>query len=583
MALVFLIIFSNIFVLLQPRKVEATIPVFDKSNMGYNIGDATTQKISLGDQIKNTIESTLQTITLKLLEVKEYILDTLAWTAAQVIIDKFTDSLVMWIQSGFQGSPMFVTNPERFLAGVANDVSGAFIDEFNLEFLCTSLGEINLDLSFFFPGTSRSKYNCTFSDIVENFKNLGIKFNINVDITQENIVREYQKDFRNGGWPMWLAMAQPENNPDARLLQATEDVWSMSEEKKEEERQTIQRGKGFLGLRVCARWESGGNVDTSEEGLTSQEIYNRANSSATKCIEWKTTTPGAIIEEQLSNAVGSDLSRLHLADEINEVIGALAVALVGWVVTGGSTNDSGLLGYEPQADNRQKNRNREQKKNTETIRQKTDIIAETDEMKKWETMYRDATEDQWESLRDTLTALKNIKTKLECINDHLTTASSAACDSIDQNDIIITNKIAASTANNIADITDRIQRLEGEAMITSTTASVAIAVSDKVFKILSDFNAELLLAATREEINDVKDKYCYAYDKSKNNGAVCETEILPPPQAPKITNYSTHSKDEAEKAVAKNTDIRIRMDDILTKYECVLNGYTGVIDAKCKE
>ncbi|MEK9186032.1 MAG: hypothetical protein AAB885_00410, partial [Patescibacteria group bacterium] len=324
--------------------------------------------------------------------LKESTFDGIGWMAANVIIDKFADSLVAWIQSGFEGSPMFVTNLDRFLGDVGNNISGGFIDAYNLEFLCAPLGELNLDLSFFFPGTSRSKYNCTFSDIAENFKNMGIKFNLNVNITQENIVREYQKDFRNGGWPMWLAMARPENNPDARLLQATEDVWNRSEEKKEEERQNLQMGKGFLGVITCVR-------------------YRDQGSGKRECLEFKRTTPGSTVQDMLDKTLNKDVQRLQVADEIDEIIGALASQLINWVVTGGS-GGSGLLGYSPQADARQRNVTLQQKENREILQRKADVIAETDDMRKWNSMYADAVKNQWEYLYGAKIELEDIKSKL---------------------------------------------------------------------------------------------------------------------------------------------------------------------------
>lgn len=526
LVLILLIILSNAFVLLMPKKTKALdvvsapgVEALQTVNMGFMTDQVATSKVSLGQHIINTASNISNAVSGKLLETKEYVLDGLAWTAANIIIDKFADNMVTWIQSGFEGSPMFVTNPGRFLAGVGNDISGNFIDELNLEFLCEPLGELNLDLSFFFPGTSRSKYNCTFSDIVENFKNMGIKFNVNVNITQENIVREYQKDFRSGGWPMWLAMARPENNPDGRLLQATEEVWSMSEEKKEEERQTIQTGRGFLGMKVCLR-------------------YQEKSAGAKKCLEWKTTTPGSIVQGQLDKTLNKDVERLQVADEIDEIIGALAGQLINWVVTGGNGN-SGLLGYSPQADNRQRESERKQRENREILQRKTDVIVETDDMRKWNSVHADAAKNQWGYLYDA-------KIKLEEIKNNLPSGS-----------VIIVNNLS---------IEDQIRLIENEMILASTTALSAVAVEDKISSLLKDFNEKVLLASTKEEIDAIKDKYCYSYNKSDGKGIVCETENLPSPQPPKVTKYESFGKKMAEKAVAESDKVRQRMNDLIAQY-----------------
>lgn len=496
--IIFLVCVS-FFVFFLPQKIDAAITVFDPWN--FSVNSVTAKQTTLN------------------VAGKEFALDALGWMAANVIIDKFADSLVAWIQSGFEGSPMFVTNLGGFLGGVGNNISGAFIDAYNLEFLCAPLGETNLDLSFFFPGTSRSKYNCTFSDVVENFKNRGTKININVNITQENIVREYQKDFRSGGWPMWLAMAQPQNNPHGRLLNAANDIYSQSEKKKEEERQNLQMGRGFLGVMACVR-------------------YRNSGSGKEECIEYKRTTPGSSVQNMLDKTLNKDVERLQVADEIDEIIGALASQLISWVVTGGS-GGSGLLGYSSQADTRQRNITLQQKENREVLQRKADVIAETDDIRKWNSVYAEATEDQWGYLYDA-------KIRLEEIKNNLPSGS-----------VIIVNNVSTE---------DQIRLIENEMALASTTAMAAAALDDKVSGLLREFNEKVLLASTKGEIDALKDKYCYSYIKSDGKGVVCETENLPSPQLPKVTKYESFGKKAAERMVVESNNVRQRMDDLITQY-----------------
>ena len=148
------------------------------------------------------------------LTVKEYILDPLAWTAANVIIDQFGDALVDWIRNGFEGSPMFLSDPEGFFRDTANQFSGAIIDALDMEWLCDPLGKLRLNIDFFFPGTNRAKYACTFNDIADTIgsyadrDDLSDWININVNVHERNIVRAYGSDYRNGGFLMWLFTAQ---------------------------------------------------------------------------------------------------------------------------------------------------------------------------------------------------------------------------------------------------------------------------------------------------------------------------------------------------------------------------------------
>src|ERR1039458_7446482 len=59
--------------------------------------------------------------------LKEYVLDPLAWAVAKGLLQNMTDSTVKWINSGFQGSPAFVQNPEKFFRSIGDNIAGNFI------------------------------------------------------------------------------------------------------------------------------------------------------------------------------------------------------------------------------------------------------------------------------------------------------------------------------------------------------------------------------------------------------------------------------------------------------------------------
>ena len=82
--------------------------------------------------------------------LKEYVLDPLFWTMANVVIDQFGDAIVDWIRNGFEGSPMFLSDPEGFFRDTANQASGAIIDDLNMEWLCDPLGKLRINLDFSF-------------------------------------------------------------------------------------------------------------------------------------------------------------------------------------------------------------------------------------------------------------------------------------------------------------------------------------------------------------------------------------------------------------------------------------------------
>ena len=59
--------------------------------------------------------------------VKTHILDGIAWTVAKIAIQSITRSIVNWINSGFNGSPAFVTDLKSHLLGVGDGITKSFV------------------------------------------------------------------------------------------------------------------------------------------------------------------------------------------------------------------------------------------------------------------------------------------------------------------------------------------------------------------------------------------------------------------------------------------------------------------------
>ncbi|MEK7558438.1 MAG: hypothetical protein AAB507_01265, partial [Patescibacteria group bacterium] len=55
-----------------------------------------------------------------LLEFKEDCLDGIAYMVAKIILRQMTQSIITWINTGFEGDPLFLTNPEQYFGNIAN-------------------------------------------------------------------------------------------------------------------------------------------------------------------------------------------------------------------------------------------------------------------------------------------------------------------------------------------------------------------------------------------------------------------------------------------------------------------------------
>lgn len=494
--------------------------------------DQPVQAATWGETIISAYNAVQNTIHNKLIELKEYVLDPIAWTAANVIIDQFGDALVDWIRNGFDGSPMFLSDPEGFFKDTANDISGAVINDLNMNWLCDSL-KFRFDLAFFLPGTSRSKYACTYEDIVENFQNmadrdLGDWIDVNVSVNQQNIVRRFGDDFRNGGFLMWLNTSLPRNNTTGRLLTAWDEVAIASEKAKEKEKFGLSINGGFFGLRKCVEYGPGDSYDAF--GKT--DVGINANPKD-KCTKYVDTTPGQMVQDQLKNVGGKDFSRLQVADEIDEIIGALVTTMMGWLLTGGN-DGGGVLGYDKDSDYSGSNRDHygELSKNQQTTTKKSNISGQITNIKSNEEQYNNSLEDYADALYGAKEKLGIVLAKLKCIratstNDTTNTYDeSVDCDGADEDikniSLSAIDKTESDISSDIEKTNDQISSIDNKiSSFTGKYGDNATSTSAQVLELFDEFEDSVMNAGSLGKITSIISEYCYSYDKTNKTGEIC--------------------------------------------------------------
>src|SRR3989338_8596398 len=97
--IVLILVITFVFSPLLARKAEAQWVVFDPANFA------------------NTLANML----------KDYGLDTIAWQIVNMVIERMAASTVKWINSGFKGSPAYVTDPESYFTKIGDDLSVRYI------------------------------------------------------------------------------------------------------------------------------------------------------------------------------------------------------------------------------------------------------------------------------------------------------------------------------------------------------------------------------------------------------------------------------------------------------------------------
>jgi hypothetical protein len=300
--------------------------------------------------------------------LKDFLLDGIAWSVANSMIQKITAQTVNWINSGFKGNPAYVTDPGQFFLNLGDEGASRFLSGTNFNQLCAPFrNQVRLSLvKNYLSESVPQNFSCTIGGVIKNYN----------DFTQ---------DFTQGGWDGWFAVTQnSSNNPYGAYLDAKSELGSQNNNVIAKYSNQLDQGKGFLSYERCkphgatTNTYSAGNSGTAGEQATGQELYDQclydnggpeSETALTICEGYKdytpsnqsegssnvvgssdcapgdreTVTPGSVIGDQLGKILGKGVDRLGVVDSINQVVGALMTQMIGRVVGGGG-GGTGLLG-----------------------------------------------------------------------------------------------------------------------------------------------------------------------------------------------------------------------------------------------
>ena len=248
--------------------------------------------------------------------LKENVLDGIGWALAKRIVSAIIRDLINWINSGFQGSPMFVQDLQGFLLGIADETIGGFIEELGGvgSFICSPFQlDVQVSLAVQYAqarsGGGQPAPTCTLSGIVDNLEGF------------------ISGSFSEGGWNNWFSVTSNpmQYTPYGSTLLAETEARARLINAQGEELQLLEFGDGFLSSEVC-------------------ETVDGPNGPRESC---SISTPGKVIQEALSFNLDTGRQSLVEADEINELIAALLGQLANMAITGvnGLLGLSGGTGY----------------------------------------------------------------------------------------------------------------------------------------------------------------------------------------------------------------------------------------------
>lgn len=251
------------------------------------------------------------------------VFDCIVYNAGQQMLQQLTDNTVKWIQGGFHGSPSFTVNTHEVFLDLADMVAGDLARELRGVAMCDFGVNFQNDLSNTIELSAKKTYKfagaakCPFPET----------FNVN------------SSDFYTGinkfSWGAMEYAMKDNGNPFGMALLTGEELERRSSEKKEVRKQELSWSNGFTNIvdtdNCQYRSTILGRYDTNEDGQITKDEWETliadGDISKNEAREYqkeacKTTTPGKMLGDQLSDITRVDMQRLGMVDNINKIVGA---------------------------------------------------------------------------------------------------------------------------------------------------------------------------------------------------------------------------------------------------------------------
>lgn len=301
-------------------------------------------------------------------EFREGCLNGIATTLAKNQLTAMTKYTMNWINSGFNGDPLYVRNVQSYTDSITTELLRKEVELFKDPANSAAYpygrdyaaGQINAYKS------AKDAYGALKQDLTAYLPS---------GVTLEQ--------FSNGeffSWDSYLAQtSRCSNNPLCFTLQATENQSQKQEARKEEAKAEIARGGGVLDQKKCVEWSKPETknddkqqcIDNYNAELDSKlgdcldpgkaaceaELESRYSgliascttntTYAPECIKFETVTPGSVIKAKIDTYTNSPERQIELAKTLNDALNALFSALINKFETQGlaglkSKNGSGL-------------------------------------------------------------------------------------------------------------------------------------------------------------------------------------------------------------------------------------------------
>ncbi|MDO8594654.1 MAG: hypothetical protein Q7R93_04040 [bacterium] len=248
----------------------------------------------------------------------------LAITIAKTLLHTFTQSIVNWINRGFEGEPSFVTDLGGFLTDTADQAFGEAIGQI-APMLCSPFRiDIKAALGLQASLSGKDEVRCRLSDVFANVQGS----------YQQFVTGSFAS---GGGWNSWINISgSQQNNPYGAYLATQNYVGLRITSATGKTIKELDFGQGFKSWKPCK--VKGDPIEVkNKDGSTRMRDDDESAPLMRKgpCKEYgEIKTPGSVIVDQANESLKGTLKELQVAQDIDAIVGALVNQLLIKAMTG---------------------------------------------------------------------------------------------------------------------------------------------------------------------------------------------------------------------------------------------------------
>jgi hypothetical protein len=300
----------------------------DCSELYNSTDEKTQQKI---DDLKKQTASTKST---------EECFNGLAYTLAKNQLTSMTRETINWINTGFNGDPLYVQNITSLTNSIERNVLETGVQElangafpFGRDFARSAINSYNTGGIGSNANKNLNNLTSDLSAFITDKDSYGIGTYGPEPKTalqrEQDALNTFSNDFSSGGWDGYLALTQrDQNNPLGFTMTASQYLADRMDQQSNEVKDEALMGGGFLSQKKCVLWKLY-DEDKKPIKKDGKDVFSENKQTKNDaCEKYNIVTPGSIIKDKLNTYINSPERQLELADTINEFLNGLFTNLI---------------------------------------------------------------------------------------------------------------------------------------------------------------------------------------------------------------------------------------------------------------